>query len=211
MECYSVKKNQKPVILTFLLCQTMPAYAWKSGKLGRNACLSPRRGHCIQQVTHGSVRWSTWEWVKANAVWVYGESVSLSSSSEHADRTHLHCTNESFGIQKLQTQNFSSVSPFLSPYFYLKTGQTDVIKLLCLQSVSIPNTEAVSDSLNPAARQQLVEQHSSFYQSIKQKLKNSEFCHLSTLPFTYTRNTMCKSNLLGRAANLEQGEEKLIL
>lgn len=37
--------------------------------------------------------------------------------------------------------------------FYLKTCQTDVTELLCLQSVSIPNKGAVSDYLNSAARQ----------------------------------------------------------
>ena len=39
----------------------------------------------------------------------------------------------------------------------------------------------------------------------------SEFCHPSTLSFTYARNTMCKSNLPTRAATatLEQGKEKL--
>lgn len=69
----------------------------------------------------------------------------------------------------------------------------------------------MSDYLNSAARQRPIEQYSSFQQNIKQKFKNSEFCHLSTLSLTYTRNMMCKSNLLGGAAtaNLEQDEEKL--
>lgn len=103
----------------------------------------------------------TWECqVKAKAVGVCGEAVSVPL------RAHRLCSLALPEQVLCYTKNHKlKIFLLFLPFhlvFYLKTGQTVVTELLCLQSVTIPKKGAVSDYLNSAARQWPVEQHSSF-------------------------------------------------
>lgn len=157
MERYSVKK---PQWFSHYFCARPCLYMLENQRNWTKMHAFPQGEATVSSRSHMGVSGETLgsEWKQMLCGFVVSQGLS---SSEHTDYAHLHCMNKSFGTQKLQDQGFSSISPFCLS-FYLKTGETDVTKLLFLQSVSIPNKEAVSDYLNWATRQWPVEQHSSF-------------------------------------------------
>lgn len=157
MECYSVKKSpsdsqNSSVPDHACICQKIRETGQKCAFPQGEATVSSRSHVGVSGETLGS------EWKQMLCGFVVSQGLS---SSEHTNCAHLHCMNKPFAIQKLQTPDSSSVSPFL-PHFLSENRSDWCTQLLCLQSVSIPNKGAVSDCLNSAARQQPVEQHSSF-------------------------------------------------
>lgn len=139
MERYSVKK---PQWFSYFFCAKPCLHMLENQGKWTETCSFPQGEATVSSRSHMGVSGETLgsEWKQMLCGFVVSQRLCPPQSTQ----TVLTCTAWTSPLiyKNYKLKIFLPLLPFCLN-FYLKTGQTDVSKLLCLQSVNIPNKGAV--------------------------------------------------------------------